>query len=113
MAGRRVRVAGKFVWLGDEKFLIRGVTYGTFRPAADGCEFPDKTTVTRDFAQMAANGLNAVRTYTPPPRWLLDLAQQHGLHVMAGVPIERFAAFLDYQECVRSMETLVRETVRS
>ena len=23
---------------------------------------------------MAANGVNAVRTYTVPPRWLLDLA---------------------------------------
>ena len=28
---------------------------------------------------MAANGINAVRTYTVPPRWLLDLAAEHGL----------------------------------
>ena len=27
-----------------------------------------------DFAAMAASGANAVRLYTAPPRWLLDLA---------------------------------------
>ena len=33
---------------------------------------------------MAASGINAVRTYTVPPRWLLDTAQRHGLRVLAG-----------------------------
>jgi hypothetical protein len=27
---------------------------------------------------MAEAGINAVRTYTVPPRWLLDAAQRHG-----------------------------------
>src|SRR5689334_11212513 len=76
----RPRVAGKFIFLGDEKFYIRGVTYGTFRPNADGGPFPERETVERDFQMMALNGLNSVRTYTVPPRWLLDLAQENGLH---------------------------------
>ena len=75
----RPRVRGKFLWLGQEKLWLRGVTYGTFRPDADGSPWPDRGTVERDFAAMAANGFNAVRTYIAPPRWLLDTAQEHGL----------------------------------
>jgi hypothetical protein len=33
---------------------------------------------------MAAAGINAVRLYTVPQRWLLDLAHEHGLMVMVG-----------------------------
>ena len=44
---------------------------------------------------MAANGVNSVRTYTVPPRWLLDLAHEHGLWVMVGLPWEQHIAFLD------------------
>ena len=33
-------VRGKFLYVGGEKFYVRGVTYGTFRPDASGDEFP-------------------------------------------------------------------------
>ncbi len=50
----RPRVRGKFLFVGGEKLYIRGVTYGTFRPDADGNEYhPD--VVERDFAEMAAH----------------------------------------------------------
>src|SRR3989304_5476389 len=35
----RPSVRGKFLFIGEEKFFIRGVTYGTFRPREDGSEF--------------------------------------------------------------------------
>jgi len=53
--------------VGDEKFYVRGVTYGTFRPRADGTEVPEPEVVERDFASMVANGFNAVRLYSVPP----------------------------------------------
>src|SRR5947208_9773716 len=109
----RPRVQGKFLFVGNEKFYMRGVTYGTFRPNEEGEEFPPREVVERDFAQMAANGVNAVRTYTPPPSWLLDAAQRHGLRIMAGLPVERSVAFLDYQKCARSIEEMVRAEVRA
>ena len=68
----RPRVKGKFFFIGEEKWYIRGVTYGTFRPNEEGEEFPAREVVERDFAQMVANGVNAVRTYTPPPLWLAE-----------------------------------------
>ena len=33
---------GKFLFAGDRKLYVRGVTYGTFRPNADGDEYPDR-----------------------------------------------------------------------
>src|SRR5207237_9088004 len=70
----RPTARGKFLYVGGEKFYIRGVTYGTFQPRADGSEVPEPDVVEQDFALMAAHGINAVRTYTVPPRWLLDAA---------------------------------------
>src|SRR5712692_2078808 len=51
----RPAARGKFLFVGDEKFHVRGVTYGTFRPQADGAEFPPPEVVERDFALMAAH----------------------------------------------------------
>src|SRR5215831_20405575 len=36
----RLRVEGKFLFAGEQKFWIRGVTYGTFKPDSDGEQFP-------------------------------------------------------------------------
>ena len=113
MSACRPKVQGKFLFVGDEKLWIRGVTYGTFRPDADGNEYHDPETVEHDFAQMADNGLNAIRTYTVPPRWLLDAAQRHGLRVMVGLPWEQHVTFLDDKKRARSIEARVRAGVRS
>ncbi len=110
---QRPRAHGKFIFVGDEKFYIRGVTYGTFRPLEDGHEYPAPERVEQDFALMAANGLNAVRTYTAPPRWLLDAAQRHGLHIMVGLPVERYMGYLIDQKDAPDIEAIVRAAVRS
>ena len=109
----RPQVRGKFIFLGDEKVYLRGVTYGTFRPDKDGNDYPAPAVVERDFNQMVANGINAVRTYTVPPGWVLDKAQQHGLHVMVGLPWEQHVAFLDDRQRADSIEERVRAGVRA
>jgi GT2 family glycosyltransferase len=101
---------GKFLFAGNEKLWIRGVTYGTFR-SADGTGF-DRGAAETDFAEIASNGFNAIRTYTVPPRWLLDLAERHGLWVMVGLPWEQHVAFLDSRELQRRIERTVRNGVR-
>src|SRR5262245_7851402 len=111
--GARPRARGKFLFCGDEKLYIRGVTYGTFRPLEDGSEYPDPDVVERDFAQMAANGLNAIRTYSVPPLWLLDIAQRHGLWVMVGLPLERYVGFLTDTRGAPDIEELVHAGVRA
>src|SRR6266571_3730413 len=74
----RPAVKGKFLWVGEEKFEVHGVTYGPFRRGPDGSPYPAPEVVDRDFAEIASNGFNAVRTYDVPPRWLLDLGALHG-----------------------------------
>lgn len=103
---------GKFLYSGEHKLYVRGVTYGTFSLGDDGREHFDPAIVERDFAIMAANGINAVRVYTVPPRWLLDTAVRFGLRVMMGLPWEQHVAFLDERGRGAAIERRIREYVR-
>lgn len=81
-----IRVDGKFFARGGERFVMHGVTYGTFAPrSTDGARFPSSAQINDDFSAMHEAGFNTVRTYTAPPDDLLELASDHGLHVLAGV----------------------------
>ena len=108
---RKPTAAGKFLFVGDDKLYVRGVAYGPFAPSDGTGEVYVPERVARDFADMAATGINAVRTYTVPPRWLLDLAQGHGLFVMVGLPWEQHVAFLEDEARARAIEHRVREGV--
>ena len=55
-------ISGKTFTVAGTPFGIRGVTYGTFLPRADGQPFPSASDVQRDFAAIRERGLNAVRT---------------------------------------------------
>ncbi len=106
-------VRGKFIWLGEEKLFLRGVTYGPFRPESNGCEYHDPEIAARDFETMAATGINAVRLYTVPPRWLLDLAHEKQIWVLVGLPWEQHVAFLADEEITRRVEEKISEGVRA
>jgi glycosyltransferase involved in cell wall biosynthesis len=80
----RVRVDGKQFAVGDERFVFRGVTYGTFRPRSDGALFPDTAQLREDVESMADAGFTVVRTYTAPSGDLLDAAEAYDLRVLAG-----------------------------
>ena len=58
----RPHVAGRFLRTGDQKFNLRGVTYGRFRPDEADRKYHTPSAVNRDFVLMAENGINAVRT---------------------------------------------------
>jgi len=99
--------------VGEEKFWVKGVTYGTFRPQEDGTQFPEREIVERDFAMMASHGINSVRTYLPPPVWLLDIAQSKGLRVMVGLAWEQHVAFLYDRKLVKTIKGRIREGVKA
>jgi len=105
----RPRAHGRFLYLGDNKFFIKGVTYGPFPANSAGEPLPEQAMAAKDFKMMRAMGVNTVRVYYVPPRWFLDLAAQSGVHVMIGIPWPQHLCFLDQWEVKES----VKETVLS
>ena len=95
MMNLRPQVVGKFLHAGGQKISLRGVTYGPFRSREDWSGYADPATVERDMALMSEWGINAIRTYTVPPEWLLDLAGRHRLWVLVGMAWEQHMAFLE------------------
>ena len=108
----RPRVEGKFLVVGEEKFWVRGISYGTFQIDENGEERLAREMVERDFAQIAENGFNVVRVHTGPPRWLLDVAQKNGLRVMVGLNWGEQMAFLDQPDRKDEIEAKVRKWIR-
>ncbi len=113
LVAERPRVGGKFLFLGEEKFWVKGVTYGTFAQDENGIERFVPQIVERDFAAIAENGFNVVRTYTVPPRWVLDVAWKNGLRVMVGIPVEVPMALIDEPGKPREIEDWARTQLRT
>jgi O-antigen biosynthesis protein len=110
--GARPRVDGKFLFVGDEKLYVKGVTYGAFRPDSAGQEYHNLEVINRDFALMVESGINAVRIpHTMPPRSLLDAAENHGLKVMVGLSAEQYAGYLADRKDAPDIERVVRDNV--
>jgi glycosyltransferase involved in cell wall biosynthesis len=110
-SGDELRVGGKFIFRGDQKVYLRAVTYGPFAPAADGTQFPERDMVRRDFALMCDLGANCFRTFTPPPEWLLDLAEEYGLGALVGLPWTEHVCFLDDPAVVQSIRQQITDAV--
>lgn len=113
LGGSPVSARGKFLYRGEEKFYVRGVTYGPFRPEPDGSEYHDLARVARDFGHMRKSGINTVRTYTQPPGWLLDSAAENGLQLLIGLPWEQHITFLAERRRARDIEKRIRTAVKA
>jgi hypothetical protein len=107
----RVRAKGRYLFAGDTKFFIKGVTYGPFPENSRGEPLPEDATVIRDFDLMRRAGINAIRVYYVPPRHFLDLAAQAGIRVMVGIPWPEHLCFLDQWEVKEEIQKTVREAV--
>ncbi|HTT78796.1 MAG TPA: glycosyltransferase [Stellaceae bacterium] len=108
-----IRVAGKFFFAGEQKHFVRGVTYGPFAVGSHGTQFPERDVVARDVGLMRGAGVNTLRTFTVPPLWLLDLAQQAGIKVLVGLPWTQHVTFLDSATIKRDIRAMVAAGVRA
>ncbi len=111
VAATRLTARGTFLCRGRDKVYLRAVTYGPCTPTPDGTPFPTPTQAASDLAAMAAMGVNALRTFTAPPRWLLDLALEQHLLVLVGLPWTQHVCFGDDAAVVAAVHRDVRAAV--
>jgi glycosyltransferase involved in cell wall biosynthesis len=108
----RIRRDGKFFRLGDEKFYIKGVTYGPFAANSAGEFLPSREQTAKDFAQMRQLGANCLRIYHNPPKWFLDLAHENDLKIFLDVSWPKNLSFCDDREIADQAHAAVRESAR-
>jgi glycosyltransferase involved in cell wall biosynthesis len=109
----RPRVHGRFLFLGDKKFFIKGVTYGPFPENENGEPLPEPERVAEDLRLMRSIGVNTIRVYYVPPKWFLDAAARAGVHVMVGIPWPQHLCFLDQWEVKESVKDAMRQAARA
>src|SRR5438132_11186497 len=85
----RIRPEAKFFFTGDKKFFVKGVTYGPFKPDADGNYLGRPEQVDVDLALMREAGLNLVRIYHSPSRWFLDRCASVSIEVLVTLPFDQ------------------------
>lgn len=109
----RVRTRAKFFFEGDQKFFLKGVTYGTFKPDAEMYYVGTPEKAARDLQMMNAIGINAVRIYHAPPKWFLDLAYQNNVRVMITLWWGQNVDFLSSARRRREIFTKVEKDVKA
>ena len=110
-ANQRIRPAAKFFLEGDKKFFVKGVTYGPFKPDAEGNYLGRPEQVDADLALMRQAGLNVVRIYHAPPPWFLERCTSAGMRVLVTLPWEKHIEFLREKSIRRQIAEAVRDTV--
>jgi GT2 family glycosyltransferase len=108
----RIATSGKFLRCGEEKWFVKGLTYGPFPKSAEGHFLPDHARVRKDFRHIASLGGNCVRLYHAPPRWLLDEAIEQGLRTFVDVPWEKHRCFFEDFSAQEDARRRVRKVAR-
>jgi len=107
----RIRPVAKFFFEGDRKFFVKGVTYGPFKPDAEGNYLGRPEQVDRDLALMRQAGLNVVRIYHAPTRWFLDCCAAAEMRVLVTLPWAKHIEFLRERSTRREIAEAVRLAV--
>jgi glycosyltransferase involved in cell wall biosynthesis len=106
-----IRVRAKFFFDGDEKFFLKGVTYGPFAPDSEGHFVGAPSQAKRDLEMMRDLGINLLRLYHVPPAWFLHLCREFRLRVLISIPWAEHVEFLNNRAIRRQVVQTVRDAV--
>ncbi len=107
----RIRSVAKFFFEGDQKFFVKGVTYGPFKPDSEGHYLGRPDQVEIDLGLMRQIGINVARVYHSPPSWFLDQCSAAGLRVLITLPWEKHIEFLRERSAGHKIEESVKRAV--
>lgn len=103
----RLTVGGKWLRAGAEKWLMRGVSYGPFRPNSRGEPFPEDAPLRADLTHIGQLGFNTVRLYELPSPAVIQAATSLGLRLLVGIPWTDHVDFLSS----KAQQDEIRQTV--
>ncbi|HAL72350.1 MAG TPA: glycosyl transferase [Verrucomicrobiales bacterium] len=103
----RLTVGGKWLRAGAEKWRMRGVSYGPFRPNSRGEPFPEDAPLRVDLAHIVKLGFNTVRLYELPSPAVIQAATALGLRLLVGIPWTDHVDFLRN----KAQQDEIRQTV--
>ena len=112
-ANSPIRPRAKFFFEGERKFFVKGVTYGPFKPDAEGNYLGQPHQVKIDLALMREAGLNVVRVYHSPARWFLDQCAAADMRVLVTLPWEKHIEFLRERSIRKQIAENVRAAVKA
>lgn len=104
-----LHASGKWLRAGKEKWFLRGVSYGPFRPRGDGLPFPTAERLAADFQQIQRLGFNTVRLYDLPTEEIIQCAMDHGLRLLLGIP---WTDHVDFLRCA-PLQDQIRQAVET
>lgn len=84
-------------WFRDEaghKALLRGVTYGPFKPNQQGLPWPEEPQFRADLAQIRELGFGSVRIYESPTDAFLQACEDNHLRLVCGIPWTQHVDFI-------------------
>jgi GT2 family glycosyltransferase/exo-beta-1,3-glucanase (GH17 family) len=103
-------------WFRDEagrKVLLRGVTYGPFKPNGRGEPWPEEAQLRADLAKIRALGFDSVRIYEIPTDPVLQACADHGLRLLCGIPWTQHVDFFTEKLVAEdARRTIVKESRR-
>jgi GT2 family glycosyltransferase len=112
-ANSRIRAVAKFFFEDERKFFVKGVTYGPFKPDAEGNYLGRPEQVDVDLALMRQIGVNVVRIYHTPPRWFLDRCATAEIRVLITLPWAKHVEFLRERSARNAIVKALSDTVRA
>ncbi|MEZ0390017.1 MAG: glycosyltransferase [Verrucomicrobium sp.] len=95
------------------KVMLKGVTYGPFKPNSEGLPWPERDQVRQDFAQIASLGFNTVRVYELPSESVLHAASGADVRLLVGIPWTQHVDFLNDSAVQADALKRVREAART
>ena len=106
-----IRVRAKFFFEGDDKFFLKGVTYGPFAPDAEGNFVGNPEQARRDTGHDARARHQPPSALPRPPAWFLDLCREYRLRVLISIPWAEHVEFLNNRPIRRRVVQTIRDAV--